>query len=217
MVDAMNWNEQAIRDAYAAEPPSNNSMNIFMAGKTLAEKECWKYVRERKPSFMFNAVLPDTVFGQILSPANQGIPSTAGLVRMLFKGQGLDVLQWIQPQYHCDCADVGRLHVAALLHPEAINERLLGYASRWNWNDILALFRKWFPSKTFPEDMELGRDISSVKDERSRKLLKDVYGQDNWVPLEQSIRSLVDSFINQTTNAESTVLGQLHSTNQSEI
>lgn len=194
-VSARDWNEEAIKAAYAEPPPPFNGMNIFMAGKSLAEKECFKFVKEKNPSFVFNAVLPDTVFGNILSPENQGIPSTAGLVRMLFEGQGLEMLNFIQPQQYIDAGDNARLHVAVLLDPKTNNERLLGCAGPWNWNDILSIFRTTFPDREFVQDMELGRDVSVVENERSLELLKEVYGQQGWTGLEQSVRMNVDSFV----------------------
>lgn len=199
-VSPRDWNEQAIEDAYATGTPASNGMSIFMAGKTLAEKECWKFIQERRPSFVFNAVLPDTTFGSVLNPEHQGIPSTAGLVRMLFEGQGLDMLRWIQPQYLIDTIDCARLHVAALIHPGVKSERLLGHAEPWNWNDLLDIFRKRFPGRTFPEDMQLGRDISTVENEGSVKLLREVYGQERWTSLEESVSANVASFLDRDTS-----------------
>ena len=195
VVSPEDWNEQAVKDAYAKGTPASNSLSIYMAGKLLGEKAAWQFVREQKPHFVFNTIHPDTVFGRVLSPENQGIPSTAGFVKMLFEGKGLDMVQWVAPQYHCDTEDVGRLHVAALIHPGCENERLLGHADRWNWNDMLAMFRRWYPDNTFPQDLHLGSDISTVEDAKSRELLKDVYGQERWVGLEASVRQNVDSFL----------------------
>lgn len=207
VVSSRNWNDEAIKDAYAMGTPASNGLSIFMAGKTLAERECWNFVKERKPGFVFNTVHPATLFGAILSPENQGIPSTPGLVRMLFKGQGLDILRFIHPQYHCDCADVGRLHVATLIHPSAAGERFLGHSERWNWNDILSMFREWYPDKEFPDNMDLGRDLSIVDDARSLQLLKDVYEQVGWKSLRHSIRLNVDSFITGPVKEENAMFG----------
>jgi len=204
-VSPNDWNEQAIKDAYATNTPASNGMSIFMAGKTMAERECWKFMRERHPAFVFNSVLPDTVFGAVLNPEHQGTPSTAGLIRMLFDGQGLDILQWIQPQYFVDTVDCARLHVAALIHPDAEGERLLGYAEPWNWNDMLAMFRRWFPDKQFPKDMQLGRDISTVENGKSLELLKDVYGQERWTTLEESVKANVASFLHSNSQAPLTL------------
>lgn len=207
-VSPKDWNDQAIQDAYATGTPASNGMSIFMAGKMMAEKECWRFMRERHPGFVFNAVLPETTFGAVLSPEHQGIPSTAGLVRMLFDGQGLDILHWVQPQYFIDAVDCARLHVAALVHPDAKDERFLGHAEPWNWNDVLAMFRKWFPDRQFPNDMQLGRDISTVENGKSLELLRGVYGQERWTSLEESVKANVDSFVGTGSQAQMALFGQ---------
>ncbi|KAF2434704.1 aldehyde reductase [Tothia fuscella] len=194
-VTADTWNEQAIADAFAKDQPQPNGFAIFIAGKTRAEQEAWKWVRETKPHFQFSTVLPETVFGSVLSPENQGIPTTAGLIKALYNGQGMDFLNMILPQHFIDVVDNAKLHVAALVHPDAANERLLGYAEPFNWNDVLAILREMFPQSEFIDDMELGRDISEVDDGRALELLKLVYGQDEWTGLKDSITANVESFV----------------------
>lgn len=190
------WNEQAVMDAYSSDPARSNGFSIFAAGKLKAERACWDFVGREKPGFVFNAVLPDTVFGSILSPGNQGIPSTAGMVKILFDGRdrNIDVLNFVAPQWFIDVTDNARLHVAALLHPDVKGQRLLGAAAAWNWNDVLAILRREFPDKEFIGDMELGRDISIVENGRSVQVLQDVYGQEGWTGLEESIGENVRAF-----------------------
>jgi hypothetical protein len=59
---------------------------VYAASKTLSEQEAWKFVREKKPGFVLNAVLPNINFGATLDSAGQGHPSTSGMVAQLFKG-----------------------------------------------------------------------------------------------------------------------------------
>jgi hypothetical protein len=76
-----------------------------------------------------------------------------------------------------------------LLSPDVINERIFGYAEPFNFNDILAIFRKNFPSRTFQEDWPgLGRDLSIVAPKgRSIELLKKFGRKEGFVTMEQSI------------------------------
>jgi nucleoside-diphosphate-sugar epimerase len=189
------WNDDAVKRAWMKEPKPD-SLTIFMAGKTEAEREALKWVQKNKPHFVYNAVLPDTVFGEILNPPEQGIPSTAGMLQMLFNGENLGVVQFLQPQWYIDVADTARLHVAALLDPKANEGRFLGYAGPFNWNDVLARFRKMFPERKFVDDMDLGRDISDVDNSQAIHLLKRVYGQEEWVSLDDTVRANVESFVN---------------------
>jgi nucleoside-diphosphate-sugar epimerase len=193
-VSAKNWNDQAVADAYSGDPNKSHGFSIFMAGKMKAEQACWEFMEKEKPGFTFNAVLPDTVFGEILCPKEQGIPSTAGLVKMLHDGVNIEVLKFVAPQWYIDVVDNAKLHVAALLHPDVKEERLLGAAGPWNWNDVLGILRKEFPDRTFIDDLDLGRDISIVENGRTLQALKDVYGQGKWIGLERSIRETAKAF-----------------------
>jgi nucleoside-diphosphate-sugar epimerase len=205
-VTSKDWNDQAVADAYSGDPSRSHGFSIFMAGKLKAEKACWEFMEKEKPGFILNAVLPDTVFGEILSPKQQGIPSTVGLVKMLHDGVNIEVLKFVAPQWYIDVVDNAKLHVAALLHPDVKGERLLGAAGPWNWNDVLAILRKEFPDRTFIDDLELGRDISVVENERTLQALKAVYGQEKWIGLEESILETVKAF------ADPEVKASFHST-----
>jgi nucleoside-diphosphate-sugar epimerase len=191
-IDERTWNDEAVKAALS--PGEKSGMVVFMAGKTEAERACWKFIEERKPQFVFNTVLPDTVFGEVLEPSKQGIPSTAGFIKLLFDGENLDFLKPIQPQWFVDVVDTARLHIAALLSKEIANERLFAYAEPWNWNDILRILRARFPEKHFAADMDLGRDLCKVANKRAEDLLRSEFGQSGWVSLEESVGRNVQTF-----------------------
>ena len=79
------WNEADIAEAQAPPPYEDaHAWPVYGASKALAEKELWKFVEEKKPHFVVNAILPDCNFGSILV---KGMPSsTAGCVTALYKG-----------------------------------------------------------------------------------------------------------------------------------
>lgn len=81
------WNEETVRYAYR-DPPyePERGYPVYAASKTLSEQEAWKFMREKKPGFVLNAVLPNINFGATLDSAGQGHPSTSGMVAELFKG-----------------------------------------------------------------------------------------------------------------------------------
>ena len=161
---------------------------MYGASKTQAEQEVWKFAKEKKPKFVVNAVLPNTNFGEVLSdkqPASTGawIPTiyNAGST---FPAQ----LAQIPPMWMINVKDTARLHVAALLDPEVENERIMGFAERYNWNAILAVLRKLVPGKTFPEDLkDCPRDLMKVPNERGAELLRRL-GREGWTGLEESAR-----------------------------
>lgn len=81
------WNDENVTFATRGPPyEPERAYPVYAAAKTLAEKEAWKFVREKKPAFTLNAVLPNINFGASLDYANQGHPSTSALVVELFKG-----------------------------------------------------------------------------------------------------------------------------------
>jgi NAD(P)-dependent dehydrogenase (short-subunit alcohol dehydrogenase family) len=81
------WNDEVVRFAQGGPPQvPESAYPVYAASKTLSEKEAWKFVREKKPGFVLNAVLPNINFGASLDLANQGHPSTSGLVVELFNG-----------------------------------------------------------------------------------------------------------------------------------
>lgn len=87
-----------------------------------------------------------------------------------------------------DVKDTARLHVAALLDPDVENERILAYASPFNWSDILATLRKLYPHKKFPADIENEpRDLSKLDNSRGATLLK-AFGRSGFTGLEESVR-----------------------------
>lgn len=63
--------------------------------------------------------------------------------------------------------------MAALIFPNVQNEQLFAFAAPYNWNDMLAAFRKLFPARKFIDDIpNLGRDLSKVANQRAEELVK---------------------------------------------
>ena len=81
------WTDEAVELAYR-DPPyePERALPVYAASKTLSEREAWKFMREQKPAFTLNTVLPNTNFGASLDFANQGHPSTSSILAALFKG-----------------------------------------------------------------------------------------------------------------------------------
>lgn len=81
------WNDEIVTFAYR-DPPyeAQRAYSVYAASKTLAEKEAWKFVREKKPAFILNAVLPNVNFGASLHSVNQGYPSSLGMIAELWRG-----------------------------------------------------------------------------------------------------------------------------------
>lgn len=85
-IDESTWNESAVKAAWVSSPyPPHHGWVVYASSKTEAERAAWDFVRENKPNFVLNSVLPNAAFGELLDPKNQK-GSTAAMVKELFYG-----------------------------------------------------------------------------------------------------------------------------------
>ncbi|POS68976.1 aldehyde reductase [Diaporthe helianthi] len=189
VLTADTWNDEAVEAAKikgTTVGPNVYPYVVYAASKTQSERALWSFVEKEKPSFVVNAILPDTNFGRVLGSAG----ATGGLAIGLFK-EG--VLPWpLSPQYFIDVVDDARLHLcAAVLDQSLKNERIFAYAYPFNISDCMETIKKVRPdvgaSKLKPDPNEV-RDLSKVPNELGAKLLKEWYGQDGYKTLEQSLK-----------------------------
>jgi len=182
------YNEEFIKLAWdpAFEHPAKKFI-VYAAAKAQAEKAVWKYVEDEKPHYALNTILPNCNFGPSLVYGKQGHPSTGGWAKELFDGN-VSAVTDVPPQYFIDVRDNAKLHIAALVKSTP-NDRLWGFAEPFNWNTVLAIFRKLWPEKTFPDDITgLGWDESTLPTESALEALKEVYGQSGWTSLETTLK-----------------------------
>ncbi|KAH7077719.1 hypothetical protein BKA63DRAFT_410328 [Paraphoma chrysanthemicola] len=187
-IDETTFHDSAVEQAKLAEDPRQKGMCVYAAMKSETEKEMWKWVKENKPHFVFNSVLPNANFGPLLVPEHQGLPSTVAWINSAFTGERFSELAaMVDPQWYISPIDDALLHVSALIHSDVDGERLFAYAERWNWNQILAILRKHYPQKTFPDDVD-GQKDDRVKppNARAEEVLRWVKGE-GWTSLEESV------------------------------
>ncbi|KAG9193974.1 hypothetical protein G6011_04009 [Alternaria panax] len=183
------YNEDFIKYAYDPDfhHPSKGFI-VYGAAKALSEKAAWKYIQEEKPQFTFNTVLPNANFGPSLVYEKQGHASTGGLPKAVFEGDE-NIVKGVLPMYHIDVRDDAKLHIAALIDPETAGRRLWGYGDPFHWNIVLGIFRKLWPQRKFLDDIPgLELDDSVPPTEGALKALKNVFDQDGWTSLEQSLK-----------------------------
>ncbi|KAJ8064202.1 hypothetical protein OCU04_006551 [Sclerotinia nivalis] len=190
-VDENTWNTEAIEAAHAPPPyEPSRAWAVLGASKTEVEQAVWKFVKEEKPGFVANAVLPDTCMGLILDPTQDA--STGGWVRNLYKGDNSEMLN-LPPQYFVDVQDVGRLHVSALVDEDVKNERLLASAEPFNNNTLLRIFRKIRPDAKIMDDFhdDNVNDLSKVANQRAAELLRRDFRRPGFTSLEESLTNNV--------------------------
>jgi len=195
------WNEEAVRDAWAPPPYEGleRRLAVYYAAKTQSEQAAWEWVRENKPGFVLNTVLPNANFGPLQSNEYQDYHSTLQWIQAAWNGfEGSEAEDIVDqpPQYYVNIVDNAMVHVAALIYSDVQNERLFTFAYPYNWNDIFAVFRKLYPDRKFHDDIPgLGRDLSKVTNERAEELLKRLSGH-GWTSLEDTIKESISGYCN---------------------
>jgi nucleoside-diphosphate-sugar epimerase len=90
------WNETDIKAAWAPPPyEDSRKWSVYASSKAEAEKALWEFVKEQKPHFVCNAILPNTNFGKILLKGQPA--STGNWIVNLYKGN-VEALQGIPPR-----------------------------------------------------------------------------------------------------------------------
>lgn len=63
------------------------------------------------------------------------------------------------PQWYVHTVDCALLHVAALIYDDVKSERLFAFAGLWSFNRMMDIWRKLYPQRKFPDNIEgLGDD-----------------------------------------------------------
>lgn len=109
------YNTESVEAAYAPEPHKpDHAVSVYATSKVKQEQEFWKFMKERKPGFVANTVLPDYVLGTVLNVEKQGFPSSVGIMKTVWDGDMAMPSTMLPPQYEIDAADCAMLHVAAM-------------------------------------------------------------------------------------------------------
>ncbi|PVI00882.1 aldehyde reductase II [Periconia macrospinosa] len=185
------WNEEA--KAAWTLPITNEFSRGFInyeAKKMEGERRAFQWMKDNKPRFEFNSVLPNVNFGTMIRPDKTGFISVPGLLKMLWEGETA-FTGMLLPQWYVDVEDTALLHVAALTFPDVVSERLFAYAGRFCWNDVLEIFRKEVPEKKFIDNLEEVPDNGTVENQRSVEILKRLGKKEGFTLLEEAIKKWI--------------------------
>lgn len=181
-LDRNKWNTEV--DQYLdLEPPFSEEMGmmVYGASKTKAEEAVWKFVKDNKPHFVVNTVLPNLNMGRILGSPG----ATGGLVPLTYNNKPP---YFVPPQYMIDVIDDARIHLAATFDKTLANERIYAFDTSFTWNDVLKVLSEIRPNKKFVEPKaDEGRDTTTVDNELGAQLLKKWWGQDGYTGLKKSV------------------------------
>ncbi|EKG17557.1 Pseudouridine synthase/archaeosine transglycosylase [Macrophomina phaseolina MS6] len=194
-LDAETYNDDAVAGAYADAwtDPAARGFAIFAAAFVAKDRAARAFVAEEKPGFRVSVLLVDSVLGRVLDVEHQGLPTTVGFLAGIWEGgeKAKAARAFVKPQYYLDAEDCGKLHVAAAVRADVVNERIFACGGPFTWNRILRIMKENWPQQKFEDEDETeGESLSKVPIERGAALLRDMGGQ-GWTSLEESVRKTV--------------------------
>lgn len=190
------WNDLSVEESKKPGPYGpDRIISSYSASKTLQERSLWEFIKEKKPGFVANAVLPCFNVGKIINVEKQGYPSSVSILKAAFEGDMANAAM-LPPQYEIDVEDCALLHIAALLSPDAKSERVFGYAYPLNWTTTIQYFKELYPERTFAEapknEAQLLGNVTARA--RAQELLQWI-AEKEWTSYKDSIKLVTDTLI----------------------
>ncbi len=208
-IDSSTWNVAAIEQT--AQPwnsegnPRWHGILLYGASKARGEQAAFAWMREHQPAFSFNTVVPNVNFGIAISPENMGYRSTSAVLDAVVKGYPA-APSVLPPQWYVDVEDTALLHLGALTLSDVRNERLLAFAGKYSWTQILETLHRRYPQKIKLQSVdEQALDAGEVDNKRSVEVLKQMGKDGGFTSLEDTLVKAVDIIIdNQSKNVPKT-------------
>ncbi|KAF4333108.1 aldehyde reductase II [Fusarium beomiforme] len=198
-IDANTWNTDAIEQT--SKPwdgqgnPRWHGIVLYGASKARGEQAAFAWVREHKPSFSFNTVVPNVNFGIAISPEHMSYRSSAAVTDAVVKGYP-DAPSILPSQWFVDVEDTALLHLGALTLDDVNNERLLAFGGRYSWTQILEILHRRFPDKVLLKTVqETAVDAGEVANKRSAEVLKMMGKLEGFTGLEETLVKAVKTIL----------------------
>ncbi|KAF5252551.1 hypothetical protein FANTH_2445 [Fusarium anthophilum] len=198
-IDVTTWSTDAIDKT--SEPwdgqgdPRWHGIVLYGAAKARSEQAAFAWVREHKPSFSFNTVVPNVNFAIAISPENMSYRSSAAVIDAVVKGYP-DAPSILPSQWYVDVEDTALLYLAALTLDDVNNERLLAFGGRYCWAVILEILHRRFPGKVLLKDVkESAVDAGEVDNKRSAEVLRNMGKLEGFTGLEETLVKAVETIL----------------------
>jgi len=205
-VTAESWNDVSVEKAWRTPGPegwpADQGVHVYSASKVEGEKALWKFVKEEKPAFVANAILPNFNFGRTLP--GQSLGGSASFIPGVYRNNQLPpfpaskseilwFLTWMLTNsvHYINVADTAKLHLAAAVLDDSLeNKRIFAFADQFNWNDVVDSIGRVRPDLklTVQKDPGLGRDLTKSPKEVGANLLAKWFGQDGYKSLDESVK-----------------------------
>jgi nucleoside-diphosphate-sugar epimerase len=184
------WNDEVFEELKLpaeTQDPQHRGMMIYEAAKCKAEQAAFEFMREHKPHFVFNSVLPNVNFGRTVAVEHLGFPSGSSLISTLDQGYPLGPA-FILNQWFVNTEDMALLHLAALTLEDVVSERIPAMAGPFSWKEIIAILCRRFPDRKnmVTDCADAPVDIGEVDNARAAELLRKM-GRNGFKSLEDSL------------------------------
>ncbi|KAM3074952.1 hypothetical protein ACMFMG_008357 [Clarireedia jacksonii] len=186
------WNWDSIRKICCEQRKDTFEwmLEVYSAGRTLAELSFWSWIEENKPPFIANCVVPDGNFGRGLN----GTTSTNAILKNVLAGEWNKVLMPLA--FLIDVEDTARLLVAAVAKSSISHERIFAYYKRSTWNDLRQQVRTIRPDLVKGDDQHLAGKYQSEANnaiKRAEVILQEI-GQLGFVKEETMLKNFLNTY-----------------------
>ncbi|PYI04656.1 cinnamoyl-CoA reductase [Aspergillus sclerotiicarbonarius CBS 121057] len=193
-IDKDSWNETAVRNAWDDKiSGEEKGLAVYAASKTEGERQAWNWIRENRPQFRFNSILPCFNVGTILHTEIPG--STMGWTRKLLTGDP-SAFSKFSEQWFVDVEDVALLSVIGLLDPTVTSERIFAFGEQFHWSDVVRVLRELRPTnKRIPDaPSNVPRDRTEVLPRKRSLALLSAWGKDGFTPIGKSLANGIQNW-----------------------
>ncbi|GAA5895754.1 hypothetical protein JCM6882_001371 [Rhodosporidiobolus microsporus] len=140
------WNSTTLEEVLAM--PVEYGLVVYMAGKALAEKAAWEFVKQSDVTFSFSTVAPSCVVGECKTPGLKKLRDTTASFRQAWDGVfDQQEVPPFCPELFVSVRDVAHVHVEAALHPSVSNGHryLTSIDDRYSWQQFIRTMVNFYP------------------------------------------------------------------------
>ncbi|KFA70223.1 hypothetical protein S40285_04430 [Stachybotrys chlorohalonatus IBT 40285] len=188
-IDSNTWNDYALEQFRRPEGElslQDRTKYIYGSAKVSAERGAHEWVKEHKPHYTFNSVVPNLNFGTVVAPAKLGMGSTGTMIPALARGIPFGPAMKPAP-WAINTEDTALLHLAALTLDGVENERLFAFGFRFTWNEMVEVLLKHYASRTkVSTTFDHPPDLGDIANQRAEELLRRL-GKPGFRGLEETV------------------------------
>jgi nucleoside-diphosphate-sugar epimerase len=142
--------DSLIAEAWAGPSTADKGPLVYVASKISTERAAWDFIKQERPGFVFNSVIPGLVFGNVIHPK---LVSSSQLVVLGFMNDdpaSVGLVNVACPSTVINSEDCALLHLAALMMDNVKNQRLLAMGEAVTHNLMVDALKRVVPGSNVP-------------------------------------------------------------------